>query len=1020
MEPYDKTFQRTSSLQIKIGSLLVLLTTCLFSVYGAYQYVELKSASLTELNELADTIVEKLASNLAAPLWEYNAIIVDNMIMTEMREKRLLAVLIRDLDGTTLLAGRTRDKNWEIVHVDQEIRNTNLITRRQDIFSDYRDIKQLGSVEIYLTPRFMYAKLNHEIRKMVLAVLLLDALLLISLGILLRILLIQPLKQILSIANAMAGGNFNQTIVIRQHDEIGELAFAFQHMNATISTALQEMNKLLQTIQDGNLKMRGDIDAFAGDWSKLVIGVNAVTEAFIAPITMTLECLRRLTHGDIPEHIGEHYHGDFNELKERLNQLIDATHAITLLAETVAQGDFSIDVRERSENDRLMQALNMMVSRLNEMQQRIAVRTRHLETIAQLGRRFNEILDFDQLVTELISQISTRFDYPSIRLYLMDSEQQKLIMETGTEEQEAGMNVPDRDEMTVPIMAGPPSKNNVPALGKFTIGCCPEGNVLGALHVQAGPGHTLDQGDANVLQSLANQVAVAMTNARLFEQITHAKEAAEVANRTKSEFLANMSHELRTPLNSIMGYVQILKRHPQLHAIPDMEEGVRIIQQSSEHLLLLINDILDLSRIEAHKLELSPTRVYVQRFLEGILSIMQMKARQKGVFLRYEHPTPLPQSVSVDEKRLRQVLLNLLGNAIKFTEKGEVTLRVNTGSIGVKESWSTGKESPPAVPPTLQHSNTPTLLSFEIADTGIGIAPEQLEKIFLPFEQLGGPHQHHEGTGLGLAISFELVRAMGGDLQVTSEPGKGSTFWFEVPLPVLVDQEIPVELPEREIVGYHGTRRTILIVDDNPANRTVLRNVLSPLGFVVEEADNGQEAIECATTCSPDLILMDMRMPVMDGFAATRHIRQMPAPLCQVCILAVSAHVFESEKQQMLQAGCHDVLVKPINYADLFVLLEHYLQIEWQYAESDDTVESPPSVSGKIENGESIIPPPQEDLKRLYELAQNGFLDDLTAWLDDLEEGETKYQLFIQQLRTFVGAYQDELIVQFLRQYLDA
>jgi CheY-like chemotaxis protein len=195
--------------------------------------------------------------------------------------------------------------------------------------------------------------------------------------------------------------------------------------------------------------------------------------------------------------------------------------------------------------------------------------------------------------------------------------------------------------------------------------------------------------------------------------------------------------------------------------------------------------------------------------------------------------------------------------------------------------------------------------------------------------------------------------------------------------------------------------------------------VLAPLGFVVEEAGDGKEAIERATTSSPDLILMDMRMPVMDGFAATRQIRQMPAPLGNVCILAVSAHVFEAEKRQMIQAGCHDVLVKPINYADLFALLKQYLQLEWDYADAGDTVESSFPVSGKTGNGEAIIPPPQDELQKLYDLAQNGFLDDITARLDDLEAGETRYQPFIQQARTFVGAYQDALLVQFLRHYLD-
>ena len=491
--------------------------------------------------------------------------------------------------------------------------------------------------------------------------------------------------------------------------------------------------------------------------------------------------------------------------------------------------------------------------------------------------------------------------------------------------------------------------------------------------------------------------------------LRRARETAETANHAKSEFLANMSHELRTPLNSIMGYVQILNRHPQLQNFPEMIDGVRIIQQSSEHLLLLITDILDLSRIEAHRLELSPAQVHLERFLEGILSIIQMKARQKDLILRYERPMPLPQRVTVDEKHLRQVLLNLLGNAIKFTEKGEVTLEVTqVPEVAEVAEVEEGNFQP-------QTSN----FRFKISDTGVGIAPDLLERIFLPFEQVNSPSLHHEGTGLGLAISFELVRAMGGQLQVSSEPGKGSIFWFEIPLPVLVDQKLPLEAPERKIVGYHGTRRTILVVDDDPGNRSVLRNVLSSLDFVIEEAENGQQAIERASDIAPDLILMDMRMPVMDGFAATRHIRRMPEPLGNVCILAVSAHVFESEKEQMIRAGCHDVLVKPIDYRKLFALLKNCLQLEWQYAESEDMVSPFSSGSKSSEKEERVIPPPRNELEYLYELAQNGFLDDITARLDTLEEGETHYQAFIQQVRTFVGAYQDTLLVQFLGQYLE-
>ena len=336
------------------------------------------------------------------------------------------------------------------------------------------------------------------------------------------------------------------------------------------------------------------------------------------------------------------------------------------------------------------------------------------------------------------------------------------------------------------------------------------------------------------------------------EELHRAKEVADQANKAKSDFLASMSHELRTPLNGILGYAQILKRDPSL--TDKQKSGVDIIQRSGDHLLTLINDILDLSKIEAQKLELQLTEFHLPDFLQQIANIIRVRAEQAEISFLYEPVSDLPAGVRGDEKRLRQVLLNLLGNAVKFTEKGGVALKVGYDDA----------------------QDFPDLLRFQVEDTGRGIPHDQLEGIFQPFQQVKNQSQHIEGTGLGLAITKKLVTLMGGELGVTSNPGKGSTFWFTVSLPAVETSQVKALPVDKTILGYKGERKRILVVDDKPTNRGIVLNLLEPLGFHVQEAENGQEALAKITEPSPNLIIMDLIMPVMDGIEATRRIRQLP------------------------------------------------------------------------------------------------------------------------------------------------
>jgi signal transduction histidine kinase/CheY-like chemotaxis protein/ligand-binding sensor domain-containing protein len=415
------------------------------------------------------------------------------------------------------------------------------------------------------------------------------------------------------------------------------------------------------------------------------------------------------------------------------------------------------------------------------------------------------------------------------------------------------------------------------------------------------------------------------------ELLHDSEQRALAASRAKSAFLANMSHELRTPLNGVLGFAQLLARRKNRDA--EDQEGLGVIMKSGEHLLGLINDVLSLSKIEAGRVSLEETPFDLPTLVHDLEDVFRLRAEEKKVRLIYELEAELPPVVIGDEGKLRQILINLVGNAVKFTQQGVVTLRVR---------WSGG------------------WAHFEVEDTGPGIAAAELPRLFEPFVQTDSGHRSSEGTGLGLALSRDLARLMGGDITVESTPGRGSCFRVEVSLPEAPAEALISIREQRRVAALapgQGTFR-ILVVDDIAVNRTVLARLLHSVGFEVREAADGEEALQLWHEWNPQLIWMDKWMRGFDGLEVTRRIRaeEKDTRKERVPIIALSASALEQERGEILAAGCDDFVAKPFRESTIFAKLREFLGVEYVYeSEAAPVVRERTSAAAGNGNGRSVL-----------------------------------------------------------------
>ncbi|ACC84193.1 PAS domain S-box protein [Nostoc punctiforme] len=461
------------------------------------------------------------------------------------------------------------------------------------------------------------------------------------------------------------------------------------------------------------------------------------------------------------------------------------------------------------------------------------------------------------------------------------------------------------------------------------------GRVVGLLELDTvNKSKTWNQEEINLLQLVSELIAIGRSRHKAEEALRIAKETAETANRSKSAFLANMSHELRTPLNAILGFAQLMERDTTLNK--RQRDSLATINRSGEHLLNLINDVLEMSKIEAGRIVLNPTSFDLHRLLQEMQQMFQVRAKDKKLSLSFELAPNLHQYILTDESKLRQVLINLLGNAIKFTNTGGVTLRV---SLGIGEQGSRGEVALSLSPLPLCPSaplplvpNSQSLISFKIEDTGLGIPTEELDNLFQPFVQTASARQVMEGTGLGLTISRQFVQLMGGDIRVHSVVGSGSTFYFDIKIELADSLDIAPPTLKRRVIALTPGQPVyrILIVDDREDNCDLLTQLFNSIGFETQAAANGQEAIALWQTWEPHLIFMDMRMPVMDGYEATKQIRATLKGQATV-IIALTASAFDEERFVVLSAGCNDFVRKPFREEVILNIISKYLGVRYVY-----------------------------------------------------------------------------------------
>ncbi|MDF0555299.1 response regulator [Kamptonema sp. UHCC 0994] len=535
-----------------------------------------------------------------------------------------------------------------------------------------------------------------------------------------------------------------------------------------------------------------------------------------------------------------------------------------------------------------------------------------------------------------------------------------------------------------------------------------------------------NEAEINTVIQLGTQLGVVLQQAELLAQtqkqsaaLQQAAIAADTANRAKSEFLAAMSHELRTPLNAILGFTQVMSRDPALNQ--QQQENLGIINRAGEHLLNLINDILEMSKIEAGQAELNLSNFDLIGLLFSLEEMLRLKAQSKGLYLIFDIAPDVPQYVQADEGKLRQILINILGNAVKFTEKGSVTLRVKNKEIATHSNITEQIELKNQVEsinyPSTIYNPSSIILQFEVQDTGPGISSTEIHQLFQAFTQTEAGRKSQQGTGLGLPISQKFVQLMGGDIAVRSILDLGTVFTFDIPVGIVEARDIQTSKPQQKVIGLMPNQPNyrILVVEDRHENRLLLVALIRAIGFEVCEAENGREAIDLWSSWEPHLIWMDMRMPVMDGYEATKYIKK-HLKNQKTAIIGITASAFEEERSQALSAGCDDFVRKPFRDEAILEMMAKHLQVRYLYQDSES---SDVLLSGQVmlEIQEVLTPQAMASMPKKWteELQQAATELDEKQIFILLNQVREEYPQVISAIEDLVNNFRFDLIVDLIQ-----
>ncbi|MBW4670654.1 MAG: response regulator [Cyanomargarita calcarea GSE-NOS-MK-12-04C] len=809
----------------------------------------------------------------------------------------------------------------------------------------------------------------------------------------------KPLLQLNDAAKNIASGDWDKTLAINRADEVGELATSFKIMAAQIQTNFAQLQSLNEALARSENRLTQILEAIP-----VGISVHDMTGQVIYcnPTSSQLLGIEALPSAKT-EQLAQIYHV-YQTGTEQLYPVENMPIVCSLRGERARVDDMEIRLPERTvplevystplfdETGKIVAAIAAFfdISERKETEQILANYNRTLE--AQVAERTAELhrenAERELLAGKLRSseeKIRTVFDAITDIVLIIDDKKSIQVIPTKT----VSSHNCDPNLLDSIVKKFFQQDEQESWFAKVQQAMSTQANVNFDYNLWVG---NREIWFAASLSPLSNNslvwVARDITERKLAESaLQKAALAAEVANKAKSTFLANMSHELRTPLNCVLGFAQILQRDKNL--TPDQNRDITMIYKSGNHLLTLINDILDLAKIEAEKVELYTTDLNLSSLLVEISELFRLKAVEKRIEFIYQPLNQLPKIIHGDEKRLRQVLINLLGNAVKFTQQGSVSLKVEV--IGDSEEC---------------HRLTIPKIRFQIEDTGIGIPPEELDKIFLPFEQVRNISHYSEGTGLGLAITQKIIFLMGSEIFLHSTPGIGSKFWFDLQLPEVTNSmETTTRKSTNNIIGYEGKKCTVLIIDDKRENRLVIVNMLKTIGFEIKEAANGLLGLEAALASQPDLIITDLIMPVMDGLEMTRKLRQIPQ-LQSIPVIAASAKVFEIDRKQSLESGCNDFLFLPIQVEELLEQIQAYLNLSWIY---DNQF---------IEPLKTETTPPLEELIQLSQALKMGNAEAIEDQFFLIEQLYPETNSFVNKLRVLAANFQYEQIISLLDQSL--